>query len=120
MTQVTTSALLWGCGDVLAQRVGRIDKDQPLDKRRLALTAGFGAGFMGPCGHYCECCCGVGLGWCVIQPTPPRYDLGSKSPPPADQDSHAQHVCANSIIGELSGGDFRIALFEQTFGATFG
>ncbi|MEW5298348.1 MAG: hypothetical protein WDW36_001483 [Sanguina aurantia] len=51
MTQVTTSALLWGCGDVMAQRVGRVSKDDSFQKRRMVLTAGFGAGF-GACGHY--------------------------------------------------------------------
>lgn len=47
-TQVTTSALLWGLGDLLAQRV--VEKREPLDKKRLLATAAFGASFMGPVG----------------------------------------------------------------------
>uniref|UniRef100_A0A7S0RWM4 Peroxisomal membrane protein MPV17 n=1 Tax=Chlamydomonas leiostraca TaxID=1034604 RepID=A0A7S0RWM4_9CHLO len=50
LTQMTTSALLWGLGDVLAQRVA--ERVQTVDKRRIGLTAGFGAGFMGPVGHF--------------------------------------------------------------------
>jgi len=40
----------WGLGDVVAQKIGESRKD--LDNRRVALTAVYGMGFMGPVGHY--------------------------------------------------------------------
>ncbi len=48
--QSTTSAILWGLGDVLAQKIEGYGKHRKFDKRRMALTAGFGACFMGPVG----------------------------------------------------------------------
>jgi protein Mpv17 len=48
--QMTTSAVLWAVGDVLAQRVA--EQRPKVDKQRVLQTAGFGAGFMGPVGHY--------------------------------------------------------------------
>ncbi|KAG1653002.1 hypothetical protein FOA52_007857 [Chlamydomonas sp. UWO 241] len=48
-TQTATSALLWGCGDVLGQR---IEGRKAIDPVRCAWTAGFGAAFMGPVGHF--------------------------------------------------------------------
>lgn len=47
---MTTSALLWGLGDVIAQKVA--EKKTVLDNRRVASTAGFGMAFMGPVGHF--------------------------------------------------------------------
>ena len=49
-TQATTSGILWGVGDLLAQRIA--EQRSRLDVRRTKLTAVFGAGFMGPVGHY--------------------------------------------------------------------
>lgn len=49
-TQSVTSALLWGAGDLLAQRFA--DKEaRSVDVRRTALTAVFGGSLIGPCGH---------------------------------------------------------------------
>eukprot|EP00798_Chlamydomonas_sp_ICE-L_P011152 gene11152-18773_t len=48
-TQMATSALLWAVGDTLAQKV---EQRETLDTKRVAMTAGFGASFMGPVGHY--------------------------------------------------------------------
>lgn len=45
----TTSAILWGVGDVLAQRLG--ERRAVLDKERIASTSAFGACFMGPVGE---------------------------------------------------------------------
>lgn len=50
LTQMTTSALLWGLGDVLAQKVA--EQTPNIDKRRAALTSAFGAGFIGPLGRW--------------------------------------------------------------------
>ncbi|KAI8476925.1 MAG: hypothetical protein J3K34DRAFT_381933 [Monoraphidium minutum] len=76
VTQMTTSALLWGVGDLAAQRLeayerehyARADRAAPaaaspgvkpgadaaagVDWRRAALTAAYGAAFVGPVGHY--------------------------------------------------------------------
>eukprot|EP00898_Chlorokybus_atmophyticus_P002147 jgi/Chlat1/2933/Chrsp2S04675 len=63
-TQVATSALLWGIGDVFAQHLTAKDKhtdsgdgkekvsSRGLDGRRVALTAFFGGAFVGPVGHH--------------------------------------------------------------------
>lgn len=40
----------WGLGDVLAQRLA--EQRPVLDRHRVAMTAAFGAAFMGPVGHY--------------------------------------------------------------------
>lgn len=40
----------WGLGDVVAQKVAEGRRD--LDNRRVALTAIYGMGFMGPVGHF--------------------------------------------------------------------
>eukprot|EP00195_Chlamydomonas_chlamydogama_P009999 CAMPEP_0202906670 /NCGR_PEP_ID=MMETSP1392-20130828/39933_1 /ASSEMBLY_ACC=CAM_ASM_000868 /TAXON_ID=225041 /ORGANISM="Chlamydomonas chlamydogama, Strain SAG 11-48b" /LENGTH=189 /DNA_ID=CAMNT_0049595297 /DNA_START=112 /DNA_END=681 /DNA_ORIENTATION=- len=47
---MTTSALLWGLGDVLAQRLA--EQRKTLDQRRTGMTALYGGMFMGPVGHY--------------------------------------------------------------------
>ncbi|GIL58952.1 hypothetical protein Vafri_13955 [Volvox africanus] len=52
LTQMATSCLLWGCGDVLAQRVVEQRRISDVDARRVACTAAFGAAFMGPVGHF--------------------------------------------------------------------
>lgn len=46
-TQIVTTGVLWAAGDVLAQRF----EEAPFDARRCALTAAYGAGFIGPVGH---------------------------------------------------------------------
>ena len=43
-------SLQWGLGDVLAQKAA--ERRPVLDRRRVALTATFGMGFMGPVGHF--------------------------------------------------------------------
>lgn len=48
-TQMTTSFLLWGLGDVLAQRLA--EQRKHIEKKRAVLTATFGASFMGPVGQ---------------------------------------------------------------------
>ncbi|KAJ9516839.1 hypothetical protein QJQ45_027262 [Haematococcus lacustris] len=48
--QALTSAALWGLGDLVAQRYA--EQRKHVDQRRLGLTAAFGAGFMGPVGHF--------------------------------------------------------------------
>lgn len=52
-TQAVTSSVLWGAGDLLAQRfAGSSDKGGAgVDVRRTALTALFGAAIISPCGH---------------------------------------------------------------------
>ncbi|PNH07347.1 Protein sym1 [Tetrabaena socialis] len=52
MTQMATSALLWSAGDILAQRLVEQRRTADVDVRRVVLTAGFGACFMGPVGHF--------------------------------------------------------------------
>lgn len=79
LTQMATSCLLWGCGDVLAQRYAHAEllrseiqhpvqpglprsflpyrvverrRLEELDSRRVVCTAAFGAAFMGPVGHF--------------------------------------------------------------------
>ncbi|MEW5298347.1 MAG: hypothetical protein WDW38_000920 [Sanguina aurantia] len=47
---MTTSALLWGAGDAIGQRLAEPHKPG-VDCRRAALTAAFGGGFIGPIGH---------------------------------------------------------------------
>ena len=42
--------LQWGLGDVLAQRLA--EQRPVLDRHRVAMTAAFGATFMGPVGHF--------------------------------------------------------------------
>ena len=48
--QMTISAILWGVGDCLAQRVA--ERRDVIDTKRVAQTSAFGASFMGPVGHY--------------------------------------------------------------------
>jgi len=58
--QMTTSFLLWGLGDLVAQKVA--EQRPAVDTRRALLTAAYGMGFMGPVGHYWY----LGLdGWCA-------------------------------------------------------
>lgn len=45
-----TSFLLWGLGDTIAQKV--VERKPSMDIDRLTKTAVFGAGFMGPVGHF--------------------------------------------------------------------
>lgn len=82
LTQMTTSALLWGMGDLMAQRLEHYERihyhradanrptgttcplpeaaaavtaacdDTPTDWRRALWTAAYGAAFVGPVGHY--------------------------------------------------------------------
>ncbi|PNW78760.1 hypothetical protein CHLRE_09g389208v5 [Chlamydomonas reinhardtii] len=52
LTQCVTSCILWGCGDVLAQRVAEQRRLSEVDARRVVTTAAFGACFMGPVGHF--------------------------------------------------------------------
>lgn len=53
LMQMTTSAVMWGVGDAIGQRLGEPHK-KGVDCRRAALTAAFGGGFIGPVGHCCE------------------------------------------------------------------
>lgn len=46
-TQIVTTGTLWAAGDVLAQRFEK----GPFDARRCAMTAAYGAAFIGPVGH---------------------------------------------------------------------
>lgn len=57
--QATTSAILWGVGDVLAQRLAEKRSLGDIDKRRAFLTMAFGASFMGPVG---ACACALPAG----------------------------------------------------------
>lgn len=51
-TQSFSAALLWGAGDVLAQRLeGSKSPGKPLDVRRVLLTSAFAAGVVAPCGQ---------------------------------------------------------------------
>ncbi|GLI62360.1 hypothetical protein VaNZ11_004979 [Volvox africanus] len=50
MTQAATSALLWGLGDAMAQRIENRGRGG-IDARRVALTAAFGGAVIGPAGH---------------------------------------------------------------------
>jgi len=53
-TQAATSALLWGAGDIAAQRVESSHADKPaaaLDVRRASLVTLYGGAFIGPLGH---------------------------------------------------------------------
>ncbi|GIL58957.1 hypothetical protein Vafri_13958 [Volvox africanus] len=50
MTQAATSALLWGLGDGMAQRIENRGRGG-IDARRVALTAAFGGAVIGPAGH---------------------------------------------------------------------
>jgi hypothetical protein len=54
LTQATTSAVLWAAGDLVAQRLEGIGKPgpRPVDAVRAVQTAGFGAGLVGPVGHF--------------------------------------------------------------------
>mmetsp|Transcript_36646 Transcript_36646/g.103437 ORF Transcript_36646/g.103437 Transcript_36646/m.103437 type:complete len:205 (-) Transcript_36646:96-710(-) len=47
--QMATSAALWAIGDTTAQRV---EKSEKMDWKRTGLTAIYGAGFLGPAGHF--------------------------------------------------------------------
>ncbi|CAA2934502.1 protein SYM1-like [Olea europaea var. sylvestris] len=63
-TQVISSALIWGFGDIAAQAVTHTtakkrhlqsrneDKDFKINWRRVATTSLFGLGFVGPVGHF--------------------------------------------------------------------
>ncbi|KAG2437359.1 hypothetical protein HXX76_006014 [Chlamydomonas incerta] len=52
LTQAASSALLWGLGDAMAQRIeARCRGEAAADCRRTALTAAFGGGVIGPAGH---------------------------------------------------------------------
>eukprot|EP00198_Chlamydomonas_reinhardtii_P005718 XP_001695054.1 predicted protein [Chlamydomonas reinhardtii] len=52
LTQAASSALLWGLGDAMAQRIeARCSGVAQPDGRRTALTAAFGGGIIGPSGH---------------------------------------------------------------------
>ncbi|KAI3869397.1 hypothetical protein MKW92_030316 [Papaver armeniacum] len=62
-TQIISSGILWGIGDIAAQRIThsrRIKVEvEPHQKtlvnwKRAAITSGFGFGFVGPIGHYCR------------------------------------------------------------------
>lgn len=51
-TQSVSAALLWGAGDVLAQRLECAKSPgKPLDARRVLLTSAFAAGVVAPCGQ---------------------------------------------------------------------
>ena len=53
ITKAITSGVLMGCADVLAQTIGsKEDHQRKLDLKRVALHVVFGAGFVGPLGHY--------------------------------------------------------------------
>jgi hypothetical protein len=54
LTQASTSAVLWATGDVLAQKLEGLGKEvkPPLDPVRAVQTGGFGAGLVGPVGHF--------------------------------------------------------------------
>ena len=67
-TQMTTSLLLWGVGDLTAQKI--VEQRKQIDGRRLGLTGAFGAAFMGPIGHYWY----IGLDWFCAQ----MFSSGSK------------------------------------------
>ncbi|XP_028054016.1 protein Mpv17 isoform X3 [Camellia sinensis] len=63
-TQIISSGIIWGCGDIAAQTVTHYstakktlqisDKDEELklNWRRVATTSLFGFGFVGPVGHF--------------------------------------------------------------------
>eukprot|EP00983_Pelagomonas_calceolata_P040776 1137770-Pelagomonas_calceolata.AAC.19 len=55
IVQMATSAVLWGAGDVLAQRVAEGKASKDIDKRRVGLTSVFGLSFMGPVGFNLAC-----------------------------------------------------------------
>ncbi|GLC42063.1 Protein Mpv17 [Pleodorina starrii] len=50
LTQAASSALLWGLGDAMAQRIETRGRGG-VDSRRVALTAAFGGAVIGPAGH---------------------------------------------------------------------
>ncbi|KXZ54268.1 hypothetical protein GPECTOR_5g357 [Gonium pectorale] len=50
LTQAMSSALLWGVGDGMAQRIERGGRGD-VDARRVAMTAAFGGALIGPAGH---------------------------------------------------------------------
>ncbi|EFJ42630.1 hypothetical protein VOLCADRAFT_121508 [Volvox carteri f. nagariensis] len=50
LTQAASSALLWGLGDAMAQRIENRGRGG-IDARRVALTAAFGGAVIGPAGH---------------------------------------------------------------------
>lgn len=49
-TQCATSAVLWGAGDVVAQKA-ETEKGHLTDWRRVCCITAYGAGFVGPLGH---------------------------------------------------------------------
>ncbi|KAK9130934.1 hypothetical protein Sjap_011421 [Stephania japonica] len=62
-TQVISSGLLWGTGDIIAQSITHstlkkrrqnTDADEPfkIDWKRVAITSSFGFAFVGPVGHF--------------------------------------------------------------------
>lgn len=51
-TQMLSSTVLWGIGDVLAQTVGEQQQLDAIDKKRAVITAAFGTCFVGPVGHF--------------------------------------------------------------------
>ncbi|XP_073130912.1 uncharacterized protein [Henckelia pumila] len=59
-TQVISSGLIWGAGDIAAQTVTQYtsrrsyveDKELKINWRRVATTSLFGLGFVGPVGHF--------------------------------------------------------------------
>jgi len=51
-TQATTSAILWGAGDLLAQRLeSKLRPDVLADWRRAGVNTVYGGAFIGPLGH---------------------------------------------------------------------
>ncbi|XP_058224049.1 uncharacterized protein LOC131333502 isoform X1 [Rhododendron vialii] len=62
-TQIISSGLIWGCGDIAAQTVTHYtaqkrrqisdeDEELKINWRRVATTSLFGFGFVGPVGHF--------------------------------------------------------------------
>lgn len=62
-TQVISSGLLWGFGDIVAQSISKSlskknirlsveDEEFKVDWKRVAITSMFGVGFVGPVGHF--------------------------------------------------------------------
>ncbi|EFJ08210.1 hypothetical protein SELMODRAFT_448158 [Selaginella moellendorffii] len=55
-TQAIVSGILWGSGDVIAQKINASmqddDEERPIDLKRTAACCIFGLGFVGPAGHY--------------------------------------------------------------------
>ncbi|MCL7036534.1 hypothetical protein MKW94_018369 [Papaver nudicaule] len=64
-TQIISSGILWGIGDIAAQKITysrkiphhtNVDDNEEekfkVNWKRAAITSGFGFGFVGPIGHY--------------------------------------------------------------------